>query len=880
MNFYLKYSKEKIKLADKPFAGGGEGNLYKIVSPIEYKNYVAKLYHPIKLNDQRFEKIKFLYHNPVVSSNSENHPTFVWIKDILLSDQRDFVGFIMPFVKGEKLEVLSSQKLAKHLGKEWQRFDHSEASAFNLRIRLCFNLAIAVHALHATEKYVLVDLKPDNVIVQSNGLISLVDMDSVEVMENGLVIFPAPVSTPEFTAPEHYRSARENADDAIDIYWDLFSMSVIFYRLLFGIHPFAASAKAPYDNYVSLHDKIREGLFVHNPDLKEIFSVIPPPHRAFDNLNPEIKNLFIQTFSAGHFDPQLRPLASEWCMAFLEIFGDEAMKSHFKKILFYGAGSPLRIKKPSELRKLPPFSLKANDLISYDFDLILNWAAPDFNKLSKLISVKSPQKIGCIWPTIVSFLIFGIIYKLSLQLYPNFSFWHSYDLWQYSTISIVLYFLAALFIPFVVLPTLINFVYIKWFSDGNVKKFKKIIKEVQINTLKLLKLKEVLKILKNEAYLILEELELLFQAKIAELNSKLQEEDKIFDALLEEEQKMIEQEEILSLKNLFTDDYFKNYQNVSSFNELKRKILLEKENMINLIKDNPIEINTQQKINADALKKNRQKELEKIKEQQLSKIKEMYSRISAQKKEDENNLMKAYRKEAGIHSNYRKYFGSLSTNIKELSAVLIKKGLNSINQIDSINHIKLVVYLNNGNQIDLKEITSAKAYNLAGALEDWMIALSKLDLKIKEEQDKINKNYTNKYNSLKKEENEVAQNYSEELKDFDVELQEHYYNIQKLNIEKEYQQKLKKIEDVEKMYLISVKSILESNNESLAEIRERSFEFYKKFNLDLESAKKLKKENLLDFCKSKKLTAPLNQARDLFSKTESALNEFNKNLLP
>jgi DNA-binding helix-hairpin-helix protein with protein kinase domain len=101
MQLYLKYAKEKIKIADKPFAGGGEGNLYRILSPSNMQGYVAKLYHPFKLSPQRLAKIEFLYQNPPDEQASNAHPTFIWVKDILLDANKSFVGLIMPFVKGE-----------------------------------------------------------------------------------------------------------------------------------------------------------------------------------------------------------------------------------------------------------------------------------------------------------------------------------------------------------------------------------------------------------------------------------------------------------------------------------------------------------------------------------------------------------------------------------------------------------------------------------------------------------------------------------------------------------------------------------------------------------------------------------------------------------
>jgi hypothetical protein len=136
-------------------------------------------------------------------------------------------------------------------------------------------------------------------------------MDSVEVIENGKAIFAAPVATPEYTPPEHYIGDRIVIEET----WDRFSLGIIFYQLLLGLHPFAAMSHPPYDNLVSLHDKIQHDLYVHDPAKKEFFKVIPPPHKRHDELPLKIQQLFLDCFTTGAKNPFSRPSALEWCNA-------------------------------------------------------------------------------------------------------------------------------------------------------------------------------------------------------------------------------------------------------------------------------------------------------------------------------------------------------------------------------------------------------------------------------------------------------------------------------------------------------------------------------------------------------------------------------------
>lgn len=316
-NLRLKYGNQPIKLALKPFASGGEGLLFKIVSPAKLKGLVAKVYHPNKRTSNREKKINYLYKNKPLEYTKGKHTDVVWVLDLLYGDN-DFLGFLMPFVQGDKLALLTLGKLPKKASSKWKRFSFGTSKAFDLRLKLCFNIAAAIYHTHNTNQYILIDLKPDNIVTQPNGLVSLVDMDSVEVVQNGQTLFDAPVATPEYTPPEHYKKDYP-IDPTTSTSWDDFSMAVIFYQLLFGIHPFAASSLPPYDNLTGLHQKIEQGLFVYNPDYQDNFKVIPPPHHRFKEANNLLQQLFLRCFVKGHKAPEARPSAEEWCSVLADI---------------------------------------------------------------------------------------------------------------------------------------------------------------------------------------------------------------------------------------------------------------------------------------------------------------------------------------------------------------------------------------------------------------------------------------------------------------------------------------------------------------------------------------------------------------------------------
>ena len=308
---YLNNRQNPIILENTPFASGGEGDIFRIVSPNKYRGYVVKIYHPEKRTREKESKVRFLLNNPPEIMNNNGHSSVVWVSGIIYSD-KGFVGLMMPFAKGDKLVILCSAKIPKKYRNKWARFSLKSPKAMELRLKACFNIAAAVFQIHQTGQYVLVDLKPDNVLIQPNGLVSIVDIDSMEIIQGDRVLFPAAVTTPEFAPPEFHKDVQPGKAPIYNT-WDMYSMAIIFYKMLFGIHPFAGSAKPPYDKLNALHEKIEHGLFVHSPEKKGVFQVVPPPHRRFFQSANGIQQLFLRCFTDGHSVGTRRPTANDWC---------------------------------------------------------------------------------------------------------------------------------------------------------------------------------------------------------------------------------------------------------------------------------------------------------------------------------------------------------------------------------------------------------------------------------------------------------------------------------------------------------------------------------------------------------------------------------------
>ena len=114
-----------------------------------------------------------------------------------------------------------AQKYPKH--KSWNKFDHSNKDGFIRRLQMMKNWALSVDIIHKTQKYVLIDIKPENVLATDTGLISVVDTDSFQI-NDGYNVFKGPVATPEYFAKTAKQIQQQGTLQTT--YCDMFALGV------------------------------------------------------------------------------------------------------------------------------------------------------------------------------------------------------------------------------------------------------------------------------------------------------------------------------------------------------------------------------------------------------------------------------------------------------------------------------------------------------------------------------------------------------------------------------------------------------------------------------------------------------------------------------
>ena len=200
--------------------------------------------------------------------------------------------------------------IPKKLSNQWHTtFNRETIKGRISRLKLSVNIVAVVNRIHNNKRYIIVDLKPQNLLVTAFGKVSIIDMDSVQIVQNEKVLFKAPVSTPEYTPPEASDIIRSKIPITKD--WDTFSLGVLVYEILCGIHPYVGSAKPPFDNLNTIQEKIKENL-THVTKGESAFSVLPPLQKIFYDYSDDLKNIFKRIFCPYKIGITVRPSLYEF----------------------------------------------------------------------------------------------------------------------------------------------------------------------------------------------------------------------------------------------------------------------------------------------------------------------------------------------------------------------------------------------------------------------------------------------------------------------------------------------------------------------------------------------------------------------------------------
>lgn len=217
-----------------------------------------------------------------------DHPNIV--RAIDYGDGGSSPYLVMEFVEGESL----GQKLERE-----GRMPEADA------IRIIAQVAQGLHRAHK-QNLVHRDVKPDNILIRTDGVAKLADLGLVKETETDLNLTKTGrgLGTPHFMAPEQFRNAK-----GADIRCDVYSLGATLYQMVTGELPFKSSG--PLDAW-----------------MKKIQNDLVPPREIAPMLSERVSWAILRAMSA---DPEQRPRS---CREFVEDLTGHSTK----RVAAVGAG--------------------------------------------------------------------------------------------------------------------------------------------------------------------------------------------------------------------------------------------------------------------------------------------------------------------------------------------------------------------------------------------------------------------------------------------------------------------------------------------------------------------------------------------------------------
>lgn len=263
---------------------GGEGDIYQVQGQ---PSWAAKVYSPKNRTPEREEKLAYMAQHPPHEPFGK-HISFAWPFELLYDLQKRFIGFLMPRLALERTALLFQ---IYHPGEAKKR-----GLSWRFRMAVAHNLAVLLEELHA-KGYVVGDLNESNFLVGSDGLVTLVDCDSVQVQTPEGQVYHCRVQKPEYTPPELQGTSYSQV--RLEPRHDNFALALlIFYLLMEGRHPFAGRGiQTPEEG-------IRRGRSV----LTGLEAMVGTPDPGI--LPRSLQRLFLLAFTRKR-----RPTATQWKQA-------------------------------------------------------------------------------------------------------------------------------------------------------------------------------------------------------------------------------------------------------------------------------------------------------------------------------------------------------------------------------------------------------------------------------------------------------------------------------------------------------------------------------------------------------------------------------------
>ncbi len=289
---------------------GGEGSVYEVTND---DKLVLKLYSEA-LPAIKVRKLKMM----ASTASAQLDGYTAWVKDVVTDSTGRVCGFTMKkLVNYYPLHTLFGPMDRKKMFPD---------KGYNFLIHVARNLATAFHVCH-TSGHVIGDVNEGNILVNSQGMIMLIDCDSFQI-KNGNSYYFCEVGIPRYTSPE-LLSKTTFHEVVRTANTDSFSLAVIIFQLMFmGRHPFAGINNSKMDIDEEL--AIKNHWFAYS--IMNNSGKLSPPTDTYSihDIRQNLREMFHKSFESV----ENRPTPADWVKE-LDLYKAELIACKKSKIHFY-----------------------------------------------------------------------------------------------------------------------------------------------------------------------------------------------------------------------------------------------------------------------------------------------------------------------------------------------------------------------------------------------------------------------------------------------------------------------------------------------------------------------------------------------------------------
>lgn len=182
---------------DKEIGRGGEGPVYSIAGS---SSECAKIYSKKPSADDH-EKLYLMVNNPPQdpSYSANKHRSIAWPFLMLYADSKrtQFAGLVMP-----KVNLKLFKKAIVYMSPDDRRKQYFGSITWQHLFVMARNISSALAAIH-DRGYCIGDINESNILIAPDALITLIDCDSFQVMDDSRKkIYRCPVGKEDYSAPE------------------------------------------------------------------------------------------------------------------------------------------------------------------------------------------------------------------------------------------------------------------------------------------------------------------------------------------------------------------------------------------------------------------------------------------------------------------------------------------------------------------------------------------------------------------------------------------------------------------------------------------------------------------------------------------------------